>query len=65
MARGVLEKPVVLWELGMCPIFVDNPIEVLGFLLLLLADEETGCARGTVVFTNPESHGEISINFTL
>lgn len=49
MARMVFEKPVVLWEQGMCPIFVENPAEVLG-LLLLLVSEETSCARVTVVF---------------
>lgn len=49
MARRVFEKPVVLWELGMCPVFVENPSEVV-LLLLLSAVEETSFARGTIVF---------------
>lgn len=30
MARRVFKKPVVLWELGMCPVFIENLVEVLG-----------------------------------
>lgn len=52
----------------MYPIFVENPVEVQGLLsllLLLLAAEETSCARGTIVFTDPESHSKFPIHFML
>lgn len=51
----------------MYPIFVETLAEILGLLLLLLLllSEETGCARVTIVFIDPESHSEISIDFML